>query len=350
MKLFQCTNCKNPVYFENTTCEKCGNNLGYFNTIEEILSFPAASKTVYSPLQQGSALTYCANHKHNACNWLVSTESGTSFCEACSSNRTIPDLSDAENKLDWQKIETAKHRLFYSLHKLKLPTKFNINDQPLNLRFDFLAPDPNNPSAIKTGHANGLITLNIQEANAAHREYIKEQLSERYRTLLGHFRHEVGHFYWEVLIQPNQKKLEEFRALFGDDTQDYAAALQAHYKNGAPINWRENYISSYATMHAWEDWAETWAHYLHLMDMLETSYSFGLSLDPEISKVPNLEVACDFDPYEEKDFQKIIKHYLPLTYALNSLNRSVGHQDAYPFVLSPPVIKKLTFIHKVVQF
>ena len=347
MKIFQCSNCKNPVYFENTSCEKCGNKLGYLFDAEEILSFPATETTVAHPDTQ-NALTYCANYSLDACNWLVSTTNKAAYCEACETNHMIPDLSFPENKLDWQKIEAAKRRLFYSLHKLNLPVTFNIDGQPLNLTFDFLASDPNDPDAVKTGHNNGLITLNIQEANAAHREYIKEQLSERYRTLLGHFRHEVGHFYWDALVKPNPKVLEEFRELFGDDTRDYGEALQQHYKNGAPENWRESFISSYATMHAWEDWAETWAHYMHLMDMLETSYNFGLEIDPELKRNTNLDVSCDFDPYEGASMKKIIKHYLPLTYVVNSLSRSMGKADLYPFVISEPVIKKLDFIHKLV--
>ena len=346
MKIFQCSNCNNPLYFENTSCEKCENSLGYLFGSESILSFKSAG---YAVSKAGGELTYCANFNQSACNWLVPVDSKNKFCEACSTNHMIPDLSIPENKLDWRKIEAAKRRLFYSLHKLNLKTEYTIDGEKLKLTFDFLAPLENDPTAVTTGHDNGLITLNIKEANAAHREYIKEQLEERYRTLLGHFRHEVGHFYWDALIKSEPKVLKEFRSHFGDDTQDYGEALQEHYKNGAPANWREQFISSYATMHAWEDWAETWSHYMHMMDMLETSYNFGLEIDPELKKVPNLDVSCDFDPYLEKSMEKIIKHYLPLTYVVNSLNRSMGHADAYPFIISEPVIKKLAFIHKLVN-
>lgn len=346
MKIFQCSNCKNPVYFENTSCEKCGNQLGYLPEAEEMISF---SETAQTPGKTGKNLKYCSNYQLDACNWLVAEDSPSTYCEACATNHMIPDLSFPENKLDWQKIEAAKRRLFYSLHRLNLPVKFAIEDKPLNLTFDFLASDPNDPNAVKTGHANGLVTLNIQEADAVHREYVKEQLSERYRTLLGHFRHEVGHFYWDALIKPNQKVLDEFRKLFGDDTLDYSEALQKHYQDGPPANWRESHISSYATMHPWEDWAETWSHYLHIMDMLETAYHFGLEIDPELKKNNNLDISCDFDPYEGVSMRKIIKHYLPLTYVVNSLSRSMGKADLYPFVISEPVIQKLEFIHKVVQ-
>ncbi len=349
MKLFQCSNCKNPVYFENTHCESCGNQLGYLFEEEEIRSFPTSEDWIYHSKNPDKHYQYCANKQLDACNWLVEVNSDSNYCEACATNHMIPNLSIPENKLDWQKIEAAKRRLFYSLGKLDLPITFQLQDQTLALSFDFLASDPNNASAVKTGHANGRITLNINEANAVHREYIKEQLSERYRTLLGHFRHEVGHFYWDALIKPNPDFLNKFRNLFGDDTQDYGLALQKYYQNGAPTNWREQYISSYATMHPWEDWAETWAHYLHLMDMLETAYNFGLEIDPELKKNNNLDISCDFDPYTESSMRKIIKHYLPLTYVVNSLSRSMGTADLYPFVISEPVIQKLEFIHKVVR-
>ena len=348
MKIFQCTHCKNPVYFENTSCEKCGNQLGYLFKEEEMLSFPYTANQQLTTQASGKSYTYCSNQQFHACNWLVPAEGTDTFCEACATNNMIPDLSFQENKLDWQKIEAAKRRLFYSLKKLNLPVSFELADQNLELSFDFLASDPNNPGSVKTGHANGRITLNINEADAVHREYIKEQLSERYRTLLGHFRHEVGHFYWDALVKPNPKVLQEFRALFGDDSLDYGKALEKHYREGPPQNWRKNYISSYATMHPWEDWAETWAHYLHLMDMLETAYHFGLEIDPELKKNNNLDISCDFDPYEGASMRKIIKHYLPLTYVVNSLSRSMGAPDLYPFVISEPVIKKLDFIHRLV--
>jgi hypothetical protein len=89
--------------------------------------------------------------------------------------------------------------------------------------------------------------------------------------LLGHFRHEVGHYFWDRLVATDPHQLEEFRVLFGDDRQDYGEALKRHYDEGAPANWQDTYISMYATMHPWEDFAETWAHYLHIVDTLETA-------------------------------------------------------------------------------
>ena len=60
----------------------------------------------------------------------------------------------------------------------------------------------------------------------------------------------------------------------------YAAALQAHYAKGGDVGpWAERHVSAYASAHPWEDWAETWAHYLHMMDAVDTALGFGMSAD-----------------------------------------------------------------------
>ena len=199
---------------------------------------------------------------------------------------------------------------------------------------------------IFTGHENGLITINIAEADDIKREMARQKMNEPYRTVLGHFRHEVGHYYWDRLID-NTPNLETFRKIFGDDKADYSAALQQHYKDGPPPNWMDNFISSYASSHPWEDWAETWAHYMHIMDTLETAYAYSVQVKPVAAKAKHNETSITNDPYTEENFQKLITLWLPLTYAMNSLNRSMGINDVYPFVIAPAVMKKLQYIHKV---
>jgi hypothetical protein len=192
-----------------------------------------------------------------------------------------------------------------------------------------------------------VITLNIDEADEAARVRHKLDLGEKYRTLLGHFRHEIGHYYWELLIK-NSDTLEKYRLLFGDEEADYPKALEAYYKTGAPSDWSEHFISPYATSHPWEDWAETWAHYLHMMDTLETAFSFGIRIQPDmVQDTKAIQASIQQDPYDMTDFSQIIKWWLPLTFAVNSLNRSMGHSDFYPFVISEPVVKKLQFIHEL---
>ena len=270
------------------------------------------------------------------------------YCLACRHSRTVPDLSQEQNLLPWRKLEIAKHRLFYTLLRLNLPIETR-NEKPEGLVFDFLAdqPAPNAPK-VMTGHDNGLITIALVEADDAERERRRTAMGEPYRTLLGHFRHEVGHYYWDQLVR-DAGRLDQCRAVFGDDTQNYEQALQRHYSEGAPANWQENYVSAYATTHPWEDFAETWAHYLHIVDTLEMAGSFGVSVDPKLDKDGELEASVDFNPYKAGDIQQLIDVWLPLTFALNSLNRCMGQSDVYPFVLSPAVIEKLGFIHHIVH-
>ena len=198
-----------------------------------------------------------------------------------------------------------------------------------------------------TGHANGLITILLSEADSVHREQMRKQMSEPYRTLIGHFRHEVGHYFWDRLVANNEKRLTEFRNLFGDDRLDYGEALKNYYRTGAPANWQQTYISKYASSHAWEDWAETWAHYLHIMDMAETAYYYGISVNPNVNE-KSIKGSFTFDPYEKRDFEKIYQSWAPISFAINSLNRSMGVPDAYPFVVSSAVVTKMKFIHKLI--
>ena len=286
---------------------------------------------------------YCANLTFDGCNWLIPADDGQTYCAACRHNRTIPDLSDQRNLVLWRRIEIAKRRLFYSLLRLRLPLR-NKTDDPTGLAFDFLAPTKN---PVMTGHLEGVITINLAEADDSEREKQRGIFDEPYRTLLGHFRHEIGHYYWELLVK-NSDALEKYRLLFGDEEADYTKALDAYYKNGAPSDWSEFYISPYATSHPWEDWAETWAHYLHMMDTLETAFSFGIRIQPDmVQDTKAIQASIQQDPYDMTDFGQIIKWWLPLTFAVNSLNRSMGHSDFYPFVITEPVVKKLQFIHEL---
>ncbi len=351
MKIFQCHICSNPLYFENTRCESCGSQVGYLSEQHELTSLVKKDNSWDSIPSTGTLYNYCKNHHHNACNWLVPINDKEGFCEACKLNRTIPNLNDPVHLQEWRNLEKAKHRLLYSMQRFGLPLIPKTQDEEKGLTFDFLSVDGiNNPnSGVKTGHFKGVITINVIEADSVHREYMRKQMAERYRTLLGHFRHEIGHYYWERLILSDSEKLIAFRACFGDETQSYADALQRHYKDGPPLDWAASYVSKYAASHPWEDWAETWAHYLHLIDTLETAHAFGLSINPTLEKASALKMAADFDPYEESNFDVILSTYLPLTFAVNSLNRSMGQPDLYPFILPPPVIEKLRFVHKLLK-
>jgi hypothetical protein len=296
---------------------------------------------------------FCANWEAYACNWMVPATGTQAFCTACQHNRKIPDISDPEKHRLWQKLEVAKRRLFYSLIKLRLPMPTEAGGDSEPLAFQFLA-EPDDPGQedgepVMTGHDNGVITIALAEADDAVRERTRIEMGEQYRTLLGHFRHEVGHYYWDRLVRDGGM-LDSFRALFGDEREDYQEALERYYAQG-PHNggWQQGFVSPYATMHPWEDWAETWAHYLHIVDTLEMAAAFGIKVRPEVSDDPDLEARIDFDPHRVHHISTLIDAWLPLAYAVNSLNRSMGQPDLYPFVLAPRAIEKLGYVHDLVH-
>jgi hypothetical protein len=385
MRTFTCQICGQPVYFENSQCTHCGATLGFLPDRQRLSALEqggddlwrvpvprpavaerAAAPTLFArwfggrpaPVQAANDLNppapaayrKCGNYEqHEVCNWMVSADSGEAFCVACRPNQTIPNLARPGNLGKWFRIERSKRRLAYGVLRLGLPLHTKVQDPAGGLGFAFLSSqDANHGEPVLTGHANGLITINIDEADPAERERMRLDMDEKYRTLLGHFRHEIGHYYWDLLIRDGGR-LDEFRALFGDERLDYGQALDAHYAEGPPPDWQDRFVSAYAASHPWEDWSETFAHYLHIVDTLETSEHFGVQIERRLPDGTVHRSDPDFDPYTIDDFHPIIDNWLPLTFALNSLSRSMGQPDMYPFVLSAPVIEKLAYVHRVAR-
>jgi len=342
MKIFQCGYCHHPLFFEDHKCENCGHLSGFRDTDRMMLTFDARGPELISDREM-IHYKYCKNKEHTVCNWLVEIDSQEAYCRACQLNRTIPNLSDKSNFPKWQNLEIAKHRLVYQLQKigLDLPSK-ELYDH--GLCFDFITKEED--SKIMTGHANGVITILLSEADSVLREQTRRRLNEPYRTLIGHLRHEVGHYFWEQLVYVDQEVLTTFRAVFGNEEVDYGDSLKAYYKQEANDNWRAQFITKYASAHPWEDWAETCAHYLHVMDMVETSHFFGLKVNAT-NILKGMKVKVTFDPYGTEDFDKIVETCVPLSYAVNSINRAMGLPDVYPFEISPVVVKKMAFIHQL---
>lgn len=339
MQRFACSNCKHEVYFDNITCERCGLALGFDPVARTMLALVSTGNDkLYQPKSavRYEPTRYCANEADGVCNWLVPARSpaGTR-CIACAMNRTIPDLSVATNVAAWGRLERAKRRLVYGLLRLQLPLGPTSGDQPA-LAFEFKA-------GATTGHDNGIITINLAETDAVERERQRTALDEPYRSLLGHMRHESGHYYWMLLVEPTPF-LDEFRKLFGDERADYAEALARHHANGAPADWANHHVSAYASAHPWEDWAESWAHYLHIVDVLDTALARGTYL----ADWSDVDRPGRFDPYQARSIGHLTEMWFPLTLTLNALNRSMGHRDFYPFVLSQTAIAKLGFVHDVV--
>ena len=350
MKLFSCPVCAGRLYFENTVCLACKAIVAY-------QPIAATFSTVGPAIQ-------CVNATENECNWAV--DNAGDFCAACRLNQTIPDMSIDGNRERWTKVERAKKRAIYSLlsYGLDIQPKAQVGDE-IGLAFDFLAdPIGAGPGGerILTGHDNGLITLNVAEADAPEREKMRVSMGERYRTLLGHFRHELGHYYWDRLVRDDSQWLSRFRALFGDETQDYEQALQRHYAQGAPTDWQEHHISPYAASHPWEDWAESWAHYIHITDTLEMVAAMNMALGrldaPGARDLPPNEatyadrgVAREAVPGEliPDDFDETLQRWLVLSEASNMINRCMGLPDLYPFVISDTTSEKLRFVHELLM-
>ena len=353
MKIFGCDSCGHVVFFESVRCTRCGHALAFLpdHAVMSALEPEGNAETAdhwraLAPLAAGGMYRLCRNSKdHAVCNWAIPCEDPNAYCRSCRLNHMIPNLSAPQTKEQWHRIEMAKRHLLYTLLGLGLPVETKAENPQAGLAFDFLQDGPS--SKVFTGHDGGLITLNVAEADNPFREKMREQLGETYRTLLGHFRHESGHYYWERLVEGGPK-LESFRSLFGDERASYEEACQRHYQNGPPAQWWDRYVSAYASMHPWEDWAETWAHYLHMLDGLDTARAHGLSIRPPTSS-GSPEPSLFMRRLNIHSFDDLIGGWIPLTLALNSMNRSFGTGDCYPFVLTAAAIDKLRFVHGIVE-
>jgi hypothetical protein len=353
MRPYACPNCARPNHFEARVCPNCAFTLGYDPQSDQFLFLgDDATHWIDAQGQQQPVIVCQNNNDYAICNWLVPAVGDQPLCLACKHNRTIPDLSAPTVPERWAKIEAAKRRLFHTLLALKLPietqAEAEANGTTPGLTFDFLY-DPEGEATgtvqITTGHENGLITLNLLEADDVQREKMRTNLGEPYRTILGHFRHEVGHYYFARLIEETEE-VHAFRQLFGDERISYEDAKAQHYGDGSG-GWSTDFVSSYATMHPWEDFAETFAHLMHIIDALATIGGFGMVMkewpgfeqqDPEVT----------FDPYHAATSQ-LISQWRPFAFAENAINRSMGQPDLYPFVLSETIVAKLDYINRLLQ-
>lgn len=348
MRNYRCT-CGQIIFFENTQCTVCLRQLGYDPEIGILLALnPIFDSTgIQSDSWQGAdngrVYRLCQNEiDYQVCNWLVLSDDKC-YCLACNLNQIVPGVESTYRSLRkrqyWASMEHAKRRLLYTLLQLGLPV-VNKADEPVSgLAFAFLEDQRSNPQVheehVLTGHFEGLITVNLAEADNALRERARQKMGEPYRTLLGHFRHESGHYYFNSLVWRDED-LQEFRSLFGDERIDYEASLENYYAHGLDSEWQQDMVSSYARSHPSEDWAECWAHYLHMIDTLETAEQYGLVHAAETHNGAPLDIEWCFSRWSR------------VTITLNALNRSMGLADAYPFVLSAQTLNKLRFVHRMV--
>ncbi len=337
MRDFICPNCGQRLAFENSVCLSCRSKLGFSLDDMALLVIAPGEESEHAGAVDSSQYQLCANMHLAECNWLVEKGPIARLCTSCALTRTRPNDNDTKALAAFASAEAAKRRLIAELHELKLPIVGRDEDPQYGLAFDLLSSEQ---EKVFTGHDNGVITLDLAEGDDVHREQLRIAMDEPYRTLLGHFRHEIGHYYYYRLVDPSSDYRNRFFELFGDPDADYQAALDRHYSEGAPAGWEANYVSSYATMHPAEDWAETFAHYLHIRDTLDTAAAFSFA---------PANATFERGVLGPSGFQTIIDMWLPMAWALNMINRSMGKEDLYPFVLPPAVLEKMQFVHTVID-
>ena len=331
MRRFFC-DCGQEIFLENQICTGCGKTLAYQPASGKMVTINDMNG-VWRLCSNDQIVKLCLNRQlYGVCNAIVDLHDSDEHCIACRLNRTIPDLSKAENLARWAKLEVAKRRLLHGLLSMGLPLQAPVKGFPRGLCFDFLEDKRSNPDAahdfVATGHHEGVVTINVLEADEVQRVWQREQSSERYRTLLGHLRHEAGHYYFELLVQD----MTQFAYLFGDPNQPYHDALNHYYEQGPLAGWQQTHISAYASSHPSEDWAECFAHYLHITDTLETAVQRGAIMPVSLSA----------------SFDELLSAWGSFAVTLNELNRSLGLRDAYPFVVTAPIAEKLHFIHAAI--
>lgn len=337
MRAFTCGRCGHLLDFPATACLRCGSPLGFALPLDAIVVLDS---------DEAEGWQRCLEHPTTGCSWLIRPDDGPR-CESCRLTRTVPGDDDPDDAAFLVEVEKAKRRLVYQLHGLGLPIVDRGTDPEHGLAFDLLST---RYGPVTIGHADGVITIDLAESDDAHRELLRAQLAEPYRTVLGHVRHEVGHHYWDVLVDRVDGH-EAFRDRFGDEQASYSDALTRHYQEGAPPGWHDRFVSAYATMHPLEDWAETFAHYLHIRATLQTVDAFGLVLTDRDAPAGDASeaVAVHEGDIDGETFWPVARDWTDLARVLNAVNRSMGHADLYPFDLGPRVIAKMAFVHELVR-
>jgi hypothetical protein len=340
MQPFPCSVCQQLLFFDNSTCLRCGSRLGYLPDEGQLVAVRMVTNGVERADGTPGLYRPCANQLVARCNWLIPADDPAALCASCRPTTVRPNDNEIDSLPAFADAEGAKRRLLHQLMALGLPVVDRSVDAEHGVSFELLSSRGQN---VITGHDSGVITLDLSESDDAHREFVRQQLGEPYRTVLGHLRHEIGHYYWERLVQDTDR-MDEFRSLFGDERVSYEAALELHYSTVADAGWSGTYVSQYATMHPWEDWAETFAHYLHIDAGLATAASIGLGVGEPARSAGR----AAWSTQAHIEIGPMVQSWLGLTIALNAMARSIGQSDLYPFVLSPVVVEKLNFVHRAI--
>jgi hypothetical protein len=348
VRAFACPVCNAFTPFDSDGCAECGTTLGFHLATKSML--PITDGVV---ALDGRQWVRCTQHETLACNWLAPAEQ-TAFergrCLAHSLIRREPDADDTLAREKLVPTAAALRRLVYQLHDIGLPID-PFWRQDGGLAFDLLSSYTTGERVI-IGHAGGVITIDLVESLDDYRESLRVRLGEPYRTMLGHFRHEVGHYYQHVLVETGfgaKEYLDECRTLFGDERASYKDAIARHYEFGPPAGWSETFISEYATMHPWEDFAECFAHYLHIADTIDTSREAGMVLHADLVRFAAPRDIVPLESYDDVPIERMLFDWRWMSLFFNRVNTAMGKNPLYPFEIPRAVAGKLGFIHRVIR-
>src|SRR5215207_378700 len=334
MQLHHCQRCGHRLAFSAQRCDVCSSEIGYVPQLRGLRSLtPPDGAGVYDA--EGDRLWRCLNAAWG-CNWMLSAGSDTEWCRSCRLTRGRPDLARVDAVAAWVAAEAAKRQLVHQLDKLELPIVARSADAPDGLAFD-LVDVPGH--AVVTGHLDGVVTLDLAETDDRYRDDLRRTLCEPFRTVIGHLRHEVAHYYWPRLVgQTNE--VGGFRRLFGDERDDYRQAMDRYYAGGAPAWSADQHITPYAASHPFEDWAETFAHYLHIIYAAETAIAHRFMPDGADVTIEQL--------VEMPDFAGAVATWRQISAAVNDISESLGNAAVYPLDPVGVVVDKLNFVHRQV--
>lgn len=326
MLTFRCR-CGNRLFFDNSQCLKCHRRVTRCPECFSLTATEDSQESTFSCHHCDAVLQRCLNDlQYSVCNLAVSRNDAFDLCRFCRLNSVIPDISIDGNISKWHRLEQAKHRVLEIVQRVGLPIGGPSSGLHPELSFCFKS---SGVEPVSTGHAHGRITIDIAEADSAYREQVRVQFGEPQRTLVGHFRHELGHYYWDLLVKQN--RLDQFREIFGDETDpDYSTAQQRYYAEGPIHGWPGQYISAYASMHPWEDFAESFVYYLDMRSVLLTASHFQLISSNQYESLPEM-----------------VDQYRQVGLVVNELNRDMGLLDLVPKLIAPPIRRKVEFIHRL---
>jgi hypothetical protein len=337
MRIFHCDRCGAVVPFSAQSCGWCDVPLAYVSEERAIRPLLGTSDPAVFVVEGADQPVWRCLNTAWGCNWLTPVESGNEWCRACRLTRGRPDTARREAIEAWMMAESAKRWLLHQLAELSLPYEPRSPSAPDGLAFD-LVYLPGQGGI--TGHRDGLVTLDLAEADDRLRDDLRRRLGEPFRTLIGHLRHEVGHYYWRRLVVESGS-IGSFRDLFGDETSDYQIAIERYYRAGAGDWDPTRFVSPYAAAHPFEDWAETFAHYLHIVDATDTAIAHGL--------VPMERGPVAIGQAPVADFEKVLAAWRPLNLAVSAIAESLGAAPLYPLDPTGQVVRKLSFVGRVVS-